>query len=154
MKTLHLAIIVGGILLGMTAFFFTIFYEPPVSKENDYGITALVIYRPVGGCPMKMCVHPDYYLKINSKANMYLHGYAICNGILCVKNEDGLSILLPVSDVLYPQYAYVPLSYTVPWKTGDTVEIQVEVSTNYENESASTSPFWIDLGKKEVVLSS
>lgn len=142
-----------GVLL-----FFTYYDFTPSTKENKFGINALVIHSPLYmGCPTVNC-QPNYYLKINSKSTTLLLGYNICDGNSCVK-QDGLAISLPLVDVLHPDYRKLPLPDNLPWKDGDSVNIQVKVSgssmmDNTLYYASTTSNIWVDLGKSEIVRSS
>src|SRR5574337_1855388 len=110
MKTLYLSIIVIACIISVSMTWYFTSYDPtPVTKENDFGINALVIHHPVGlGCPTADCHFPDYYLKINSKSKTFITGYNVCDGNSCVKQE-GLEIPLPLVDVLHPDYKELPL---------------------------------------------
>ena len=161
MKTLHLSIILLGIVIGVTTILYLTIYDfTPVTKENTFGINALVIHRPPGlGCPTVDCHFPDYYLKINSKSKTFLLGYNICDGNSCVK-KDGLTISLPVTDALHPNYQELALPDNLSWKDGDLLNMQVKVPTSFILDSAFTfdsstaKKIWVDLGKSEIVRSS
>lgn len=142
--------------------FFLYCYDPaPITKENNFGINALVIHSlGVGGCPTEeSCIYHDHYLKINSKLKTFLVGYNICDGNSCVK-KDGLVVSLPVLDVLHPDYQKLQLPDNLPWKDGDFVNIQVKIPNSFifDNaftlDSAHIQKIWIDLGKSEIVRSS
>ena len=131
-----------------------------MTKENTFGINALVIHRPSGlGCPTTDCHFPDYYLKINSKSKTFLLGYDICDGNSCVK-QDGLAISLPLVDVLHPDYQELALPDNLPWKDGDPVSIQVKIpssfilDSSFAFDSTHATKTWVDLGKSEIVRSS
>ena len=158
MKTLHLSIIVIVCIVSVSLVWYFASYDPtPVTKENDFGINALVIHRPFLGCPMvENCIHPDYYLKINSKSKTFLTGYNLCDGNSCIK-KDGLFISLPVVDVLHPDYQEIPLSDNLPWKDGDFVDIKVKAPSGMMlgiTISSRNATTWIDLGTYEIVKSS
>jgi hypothetical protein len=161
MKTLHLTIISVGCIIGVFITWYFTSYDPaPVTKENNFGLSALIIHRPIGlGCPTADCHFPDYYLKINSKSKTFLVGYNICDGNSCVK-KDGLAISLPVLDILHPEYQELPLPDNLSWKDGDSVNIQVKVpsSSVIDNtlyfDPSHTPNIWVDLGKSEIVRSS
>ncbi|SMH72661.1 hypothetical protein [Candidatus Nitrosotalea okcheonensis] len=161
MKTLQLAIIVIACIVSVSVIWYFTSYDPtPVTKENNFGINALVIHSPpYMGCPTVNCQQPNYYLKINSKSNTFLLGYTICDGNSCVK-QDGLAISLSVLDVLHPDYRKLPLPDNLPWKDGDSVNIQVKVPSSFIFDNASTfdsthtPKIWVDLGKSEIVRSS
>ncbi|MBI3640705.1 MAG: hypothetical protein HY223_10440 [Thaumarchaeota archaeon] len=144
-----------------TMLFFLYYYDPtPVTKENTFGINALVIHSlGVSGCPTEeSCIYHDHYLKINSKLQTFLVGYNICDGNSCVK-KDGLAVSLPVLDVLHPDYQKLQLPDNLPWKDGDSVNIQVKVPSasiidNTLYFDASHPNIWVDLGKSEIVRSS
>ena len=127
------------------------------TKTNDpFGITALIIYHPQLACltppshsipaSMPSCPPNNFYLKINSNSTAYLLGYNICDDNSCAKNSD-LSILLPINTPLYPNYQSIGLPVSLQWKYGDTVNIQLEVSPNTDNKTASL----IDLGNSTIV---
>lgn len=157
MKTLHVSIIaIVCIAIASTVWYFTSYDPTLVTKENDFGINALVIHRPAGlGCPTADCHFPDYYLKINSKSKTFITGYNICDGNSCVKQE-GLEIPLPLVDVLHPDYKELPLPDNLTWKDGDSVDIKVKApSTLIMGITNSSIPtIWIDLGISEIVRSS
>ena len=160
MKTLHFLIIAVGCIIGVfVTWYFTIYDPTPVTKENNFGVSALVIHQPPGGCPMEKCSPPDHFLKINSKSKTTLVCYNICDGNSCVK-KDGIAISLPVLDVLHPDYQKLPLPDNLPWKDGDSVNIQVKVpsSSIIDNilyfDPSHTPNVWVDLGKSELVRSS
>jgi len=143
----------------LVTLYFTSYDPTPVTKENNFGVSALVIHQPPGGCPMEKCSPPDHFLKINSKLKTFLVGYYICDANYCVK-KDGMSISLPVLDVLHPDYQKLPLPDNLPWKDGDPVNIQVKVpsSSIIDNvpyfDPSHTPNIWVDLGKSEIVRSS
>lgn len=127
------------------------------TKTNDpFGITALIIYHPQLACltppshsipaGMPSCPPNNFYLKINSNSTAYLLGYNICDDNSCAKNSD-LSILLPINTPLYPNYQSIGLPVSLQWKYGDAVNIQLEVSPNADNKTASL----IDLGNSTIV---
>lgn len=162
MKTLHIRIIlISGIVIGViTIAYFTNYDFTPITKENTFGINALVIHRSPGlGCPTTDCHFPDYYLKINSKSKTFLLGYNICDENSCV-GKDGLSVSLPMVDVLHPNYQELALPDNLPWKDGDSVDIKIKVPSSFIFDSAFTfdsstvKKIWVDLGKSEIVRSS
>lgn len=159
MKTLHYSIIaIVCIIATSTVWYFTSYDPTLVTTENDFGINALVIHRPAMGCPVvENCIHPDYYLKINSKSKTFITGYNLCDGNSCVK-QDGLVISLPLVDVLHPDYQELPLPDNLPWKDGDFVDIKVKAPSTLivdRGPSSNRIPtLWIDLGKSEIVRSS
>lgn len=124
------------------------------TKINDpFGITALIIYSPPSVClsspsntTMPSCPPNNFYLKINSNSTAYLLGYNICDGESCTKKND-LSVLLPINILLKPDYQMIGLPVNLQWKYGDTVHIQLEVSPNADNKTASL----IDLGNSTIV---
>lgn len=158
MKILHLSIIVIACTVSVSMVWYFTSYDPtPVTKENDFGINALVIHRPFLGCPVvENCIHPDYYLKINSNSSTFLTGYNICDGNSCIK-KDRLFISLPVVDVLHPNYQEIPLPDNLPWKDGDFVDIKVKAPSSMILDisiSSRNATIWIDLGTSEIVRSS
>ncbi|HEX5457896.1 MAG TPA: hypothetical protein VFX64_05865 [Candidatus Nitrosotalea sp.] len=157
MKISHISIILIGIVIGIIAVLYAISYDStPVTKENDFGINALVIHRPPGmACPTIDCHFSDYHLKINSNSKTFITGYNICDGNSCTK-KDVLLITLPVVDVIHPNYQEIPLPDNLPWKDGDFVNIKVKApSTLIMGITNSSIPtIWIDLGKSEIVRSS
>jgi plastocyanin len=124
------------------------------AKTSDpFGITALVIYHPQLAClsspsntTLPSCPPNNFYLKINSNSTAYLLGYNICDGESCTKNND-LSVLLPINILMKPDYQMIGLPVNLQWKYGDTVHIQLEVSSNADNKTASL----IDLGNSTIV---
>ena len=161
MKTLYLVILIAGCVNGAFAiWYFTSYDSTSMTKENTFGINALVIHRPPSmACPTADCHFPDYYLKINSKSRTFLLGYNICDGNSCVK-QNGLAISLPLVDVLHPDYQELALPDNLPWKDGDPVSILVQVPSSFISDSAftfdstHTQKIWVDLGKSEIVRSS
>src|SRR5574338_1245248 len=160
MKILRLAmIVIGSIATAFVVWNIMNYDATPITKENTFGINALVIHRPIGlGCPITDCHFPDYYLKINSKLKTFLVGYNICDGISCIK-KDGMAIPLPVIDVLHPDYQELPLPDNLPWKDGDSVSIQVKIPNSFIFDNATSfdstndPKIWVDLGKSEIVRS-
>jgi plastocyanin len=117
------------------------------TKANDpFGIIALVIYHPPDACMGFSCSPNTFYLKINSNTTVYLLGYNICDGNSCTKRND-LSVLLPIKDILRPDFKIISLPDDLQWRYGDTVKIQLEVSSTTENKTASL----IDLGNSTIV---
>jgi hypothetical protein len=121
--------------------------------NNPFGIVALVIYHPASGClgPMSNtttigCSPNDFYLKIGSNSTAYLMGYNICDDNSCANNNN-LSLLLPINTVLNPNYQLLGLPVNLQWKYGDAVHIQLEVSPDADNKTASL----IDLGNSTIV---
>jgi hypothetical protein len=161
MKTLYFSIIAIACIVGaFVTWYFTSYDPTPVTKENNFGVSALVVHRPIGlGCPTADCHFSDYYLKINSKSKTFLVGYNICDGNSCVK-KNGIAISLPVLDVLHPDYQELPLPDNLSWKDGDSVNIQVKVPSSLivDNtlyfDPSNTPNVWVDLGKSEIVRSS
>ncbi|MDE1763905.1 MAG: hypothetical protein KGH88_06640 [Thaumarchaeota archaeon] len=160
MKTLYVAIIAIPCIIAASVMWYLTSYDPtPVTTENNFGVNVLVIHSPLYmECPTEDCKQPDYYLKINSKSKVLLEGYDICDGNSCIK-KDGIAIPLPVLDVLHPDYAKLPLPNDLPWKDGDSVDIQVKVPNssmigNVLYFDLSTPSTWVDLGKSEIVRSS
>ncbi|MDE1876845.1 MAG: hypothetical protein KGH86_08505, partial [Thaumarchaeota archaeon] len=76
----------------------------------------------------------------------YLLGYNICDGESCAKNNN-LSILLPLNIPLKPNYQMIGLPVNLQWKYGDTVNIQLEVSSTTNNETG----LLVDLGNSTIV---
>jgi len=162
MKTLQLSIIVVACIGVASVILNFASYDPtPVTKENNFGINALVVHQHIStGCPTENCPYPEHYLKINSKFHgEFLVGYNICDENSCVK-KDGIAISLPVVDVLHPDYQKLQLPDNLPWKDGDSVNIQVKVLNGFISDSAFTldpshdPKIWVDLGKSEIVRSS
>jgi len=152
-------IAIACIVAASVILYFTSYDPTPVTKENNFGVSALVIHSPSFGCPIGNCTFHDHFLKINSKSKTYLIGYNICDGTSCVK-QDGLSVSLPVLDVLNPDYQKLPLPDNLPWKDGDSVNIQVKVPNSIIIDKvlyfdpSPTPKIWVDLGKSEIVRSS
>lgn len=122
-------------------------------KFNPFGITALIIYHPPDLClspssntTTHSCPPNNFYLKINSNSTAYLLGYNICDGESCAKNNN-LSILLPLNIPLKPNYQMIGLPVNLQWKYGDTVNIQLEVSSTTNNETG----LLVDLGNSTIV---
>ena len=124
------------------------------AKTSDpFGITALVIYKPALAClsplsntTMSSCPPNNFYLKINSNSTAYLLGYNICDDNSCAENNN-LSFLLPLNTVANPNYQSIDLPVDLQWKYGDTVNIQLRVSSDADNKHASL----IDLGNSIIV---
>jgi len=126
------------------------------TNKNPFGITALIIYHPPDLClnspshsvpsSMPSCPPNKFYLKINSNSTAYLMGYNICDGNSCATNNT-LSIILPLNTGLNPDYQMIGLPVNLPWKYGDTVGIQLYVSSTGDNKTASL----IDLGNSSIV---
>jgi len=115
-------------------------------KNNDpFGIIALVIYHPPDVC-LGPCPPNTFYLKINSKSPAYLRGYNICDDDSCTKRDD-LSVLLPINDILKPDFKMIPLPEDLRWKYGDAVHIQLEVSPISDTKTA----LLIDHGNSTIV---
>lgn len=160
MKPLHYSVIViTCIITAFMVWYFTSYDPTSVTKENNFGIHALVIHSPpYMACPTEDCKQPDYYLKINSKSKTLLVGYYICDGNSCVK-KDGIAIPLQVLDVLHPDYKKLPLPNDLSWKDGDSVNIRVKVSNSSIVGDAlyfdfHTPYIWVDLDKSDIVRSS
>ncbi|MDE1876878.1 MAG: hypothetical protein KGH86_08675, partial [Thaumarchaeota archaeon] len=117
-----------------------------IQNNDPFGITALVIYHPFLGCLSSDCPPNNFYLKINSNATAYLTGYNICDKDSCVRNNT-LSVLLPINTILKPNYARIELPENLKWVDGGMVNIQLEVSPNADNRTASL----IDLGNSTIV---
>ena len=116
------------------------------SNPNPLGVTALVVYSPPDACLGMHCPPYTFYLKINSNSTAYLLGYNICDGESCTKSND-LSVLLPINVISKPDYQMIGLPVDLQWKYGDIVHIQLEVSSNDDNKTASP----IDLGNSTIV---
>lgn len=127
------------------------------AKSNDpFGITALIIYHPPDVClnlvppsnnvTMHGCPPNTFYLKINSASPTYLMGYNICDGDSCTKAND-ISVLLPIKDVLTPNFQMIGLPVDLKWKYGDTVEIQLYASSTNDNKTASL----VNIGNSTIV---
>ncbi|MGI0061228.1 MAG: cupredoxin domain-containing protein [Nitrosotalea sp.] len=117
------------------------------TKANDpFGIIALVIYHSPSTCQGFSCPLNNFYLKINSNSTAYLSGYNICDGSSCTERND-LSILLPIRDILRPNFKMMPLPEDLHWKYGDMVKIQLNISSTTDNKTASL----IDLGNSTIV---
>jgi len=127
------------------------------AKNNStFGITALIIYHPPDLCldspshsipsSMPSCPPNKFYLKINSNSTAYLMGYNICDGNSCATNNT-LSLILPLNTGLNPNYQMIGLPVNLPWKYGDTVDIQIKASHAGDNKTASL----LDLGNSKIV---
>jgi hypothetical protein len=121
--------------------------------NNPLGVTALVIYHPPLSClgpvsntTVNSCPPTNFYLKMNSNSTAYLLGYNICDGGSCAKSND-LSVLLPLNVILKPDYQMIGLPVNLQWMYKDTVHIQLEVSSNADNKTASL----VDLGNSTIV---
>lgn len=123
---------------------------------NPFGITALIVYHPPDLClnspshsipsSMPTCPPNKFYLKINSNSTAYLMGYNICDGNSCATNNT-LSLVLPLNTGLNPDYQMIGLPVNLPWKYGDTVDIQIKASHTADNKTASL----MDLGNSRIV---
>ena len=123
---------------------------------NPFGITALIIYHPPDLCldspshsvpsSMPSCPPNKFYLKINSNSTAYLMGYNICDGNSCATNNT-ISLILPLNTGLNPDYQMIGLPVNLPWKYGDTVDIQIKASHTDDNRTMSL----IDLGNSRIV---
>lgn len=127
------------------------------AKNNDpFGITALIIYHPPDLClnspshsvpsSMPSCPPNKFYLKINSNSTSYLMGYNICDDNSCTTNNT-LSLILPLNTGLHPDYQMIGLLVNLQWKYGDTVRIQLYVSSTNDNKTASL----VDIGNSTIV---
>ncbi len=127
------------------------------TKTSDpFGITALIIYHPPDVClnptshsvpyGISSCPPNKFYLKINSNSTAYLMGYNICDGNSCTTNNN-LSLILPLNTSLNPDYQMIGLPVNLQWKYGDTVGIQLYVSSTNDNKTASL----VDLGSSAIV---
>lgn len=114
-------------------------------NNNPFGIISLVIYSPPAAC-LGPCGPYDFHLKISANSTAYLLGYNICDGDSCTKRND-LSILLPITDMLRPDFAMIGLPEDLKWKFGDAINIQLEVSSTPDNKTASL----LDLGNSTIV---
>lgn len=157
MKILYLSIIViTGMIVASMIWYFTSYDSTPVTKENNFGVNALVIHHHITTCP-ENCPYPEHYMNINSKLQTFLLGYNICDGNSCIK-KDGLAIPLPVLDVLHPNYQELPLPDNFPWKDGDSINIQVKVPSTFISDSSSvfdsdhTPKIWVDLGESKITV--
>lgn len=161
MKYQYIVVIIAAIAISVSTIWYIINYDPtPVTRDNTFGLSALVIHRPPGmECPTTDCHFPDYYLKINSKLKTFLVGFNICDGNSCVR-QDGTSIQLPVADALLPDYQELALPNNLPWKDGDLVDIKIKVPNSFIFDNATsfdlehTPKIWVDLSKSEIVRSS
>lgn len=118
-----------------------------ISKIKDpFEITTLIINHPSAACQGFSCSDSNFYLKINSNFTVYLLGYHICNVDSCVDAKN-ISILLPINNIFKPNYLLIPLPVDLKWKYGDTVNIQLEVSSNADDKTTSL----VDLGNSTIV---
>ncbi len=159
MKTLHLSIIaIVCIVTAYAIWHFTSYDPAPVTHQNVFLIHALVIHNPLSTPSIGFAgTSHNYYLKFKSELNTCgLVAYNICDGNSCVKN-DGMPNSLPVLDFLHlPDYQEFPLPDNLPWKEGDSVNIQVKVQGTYNLSDPSiyhSQNIWIDLGKSEIMSS-
>lgn len=162
MKTLPRLIVIGICcsIIGIFAIWYVTNHDfTPITKENTFGINALMIHSSAGmQCPTEDCHYPDHYLKITSRSNTFLVGYNICDGNSCVK-QDGLAIPLHNSNSIPPDYQKVRLPDNLSWKDGDLINIQVKILTTIVSDNVSTfdsstaQKVWVDLGKSEIVAS-
>lgn len=111
------------------------------AKTNPFGIAGLIIYYGGGPCGVGICPLNTFNLKITSNYTAYLLGYNICDGNICAKN-DNMEILLPISNVSFPNFKTIALPEDLNWKYKDTIHIQVMASAFPENETATS----VDLG--------
>lgn len=132
--------------------FFLYYYDfTPSTKENEFGIHALVVRAPpfMGGCDNPLCHYSGYVLKISSEKHVFLTGYNICKEIFCVR-EDGLSVSLDET------YVVTSIISDVPWKVGDTVSIRAKVSHPYNMAGSFIANLlnmsFVDLGNSKVMV--
>jgi hypothetical protein len=143
--------IISSSTLGITLFFLYYYDLMPSTKENEFGIHALIVSAPpfMGGCEKTPCQQSDYDLKINSKKHVFLTGYNICKEIFCIR-QDGLSV--PLDEA----YVMTPIINHIHWKVGDTVNIRVKVSPSYNMAGGyipnSLNTSFVDLGNSIVIV--
>lgn len=149
-KIIYIATISSS-TIGVMLFFLHYYDFITSTKENEFGIHALVVRVPpfMGGCDNPPCHYSGYVLKVSSKKHAFLTGYNICKEIFCV-SEDGLSVSLDET------YVMTPIISDVPWKVGDTVNIRVKVTPLY-NMAGSFIPnpqnvIFVDLGNSKVIV--
>lgn len=133
--------------LGWAMYISKLVHQMASTNANvPFGIIALIVYSPPDLCLKTSCPPNNFYLKINANSTAYLIGYDICDDNSCTEKND-LSILLPVQDVLRPDFKLIPLSENLQWKYGGNVHIQVKVSSTSDNKTATM----IDLGNSTIV---
>lgn len=116
------------------------------AKTNPFGIAGLIIYYGGGPCGVGTCPLNTFNLKITSNYTAYLLGYNICDGNSCT-TKDNMAILLPISNVSFPNFKTIALPEDLNWKYKDTIHIQVIASAFPENETATS----IDLGNSTTI---
>jgi hypothetical protein len=170
MKTLHLAIIIGGtVATGIyIIWFFTNSYDfSAFTKDNPLGIEANVIYNynPYLMCPFLPC-HPSetFQLNFTSKEGSELISYNICDGIFCIKKDSFENHIInahaQITGVSFGRttaYKASPVMLgDLSWKVGDTVNIRVKVMpvTVLDNGSLIRYPekiMFVDLGESKII---
>ncbi|MGI0046515.1 MAG: hypothetical protein ACREBB_04925 [Nitrosotalea sp.] len=145
----------SSLTVGISTFLAYCYDFEQSTKENEFGIKAMVVHTPPPmACPQTPCHFSGYMLKINSKIHAFLTGYDICKGIFCVR-QDNLAVFLHVTYPTSP-FVYVIISGDVPWKVGDTVNIRVKASPpfnmagNYISNPLEAK--FIDLGNSQVIV--
>src|SRR5260370_20500919 len=141
MKSLHLAIIIGGtVAIGIyIIWFITNSYDfSTYTKDNPLGIEAKVIYNynPYLMCPYLPC-HPSktFQLNFTSKEGSELIAYNICDGIFCIKKDSFENRVINahaqnIGIAFGRVTAYEPgpiMLGDFPCKVGDTVNTRIKV---------------------------
>lgn len=121
-------------------------FHESIRVLSDYVNGIKLIFPSLWLYYMPSCPPNNFYLKINSNSTAYLLGYNICDEESCTK-KNGLSVLLPINILLKPDYQMIGLPVDLQWKYGDMVHIQLEVSPNDNNKTASL----VDLGNSIIV---
>lgn len=148
-----IATLTSSFIIGIAVFSVNYYDLGSYTKEDEFGIKALVVHTPPPMiCPQTPCHFSGYMLKVNSRSHAFLTGYDICKGVFCTR-QDGLSVSL---DTAYPTdpFVYIIIANNVPWKVGDTVNIRVKVTPfnmagNYIQNPAQTR--LVNLGDSQVI---
>ena len=170
MKTLHLAIIIGGtVAIGIyIIWFFTNSYDFSTStKDNPLGIEAKVIYAYNRDlmCQFLPChTSKIFQLNFTSKQGSELISYNICDGIVCTKKDSFENHVInahaqnpSISFGRITAYQASPVILgDLSWKVGDTVNIRIKVMpvTLLDNGSLIRYPekiMFVDLGESKII---
>ena len=157
-----------AIIISVTAGLGTIWYLAssfdfePATKENPFGIQAVVAYVHdlKISCPTSPCGPINALMfKVISKEDVQLWEYNICNGIHCIRGGGVGSLRGTTEWDGMPQAWGGGTIGDLPWKVGDTVWIRVKVApvtiTNdgFEEEiiPQPENAMFIDLGTSKII---
>ena len=103
----------------------------PSTKENPYGVDARVLVQtryPPSPIYQKNLMEQDVLqFRYNSQEPIRMMGYNICNGILCIHDDNERYSLHDPKNFDKPQkWAGTSLG-DLPWNVGDTVHIRVKI---------------------------